>query len=251
MSIFRCCGLLMGIVVFCGRIELALSFSTGNEGALIDFPAAQLTSNGEVSLEGKVQFSPQGKARGALVFSGNKIKVRSGEARLELMMGGSLRLLNDSELTILQNHSPYLFALSKGSVAFNLDSSREDSFFTPDFVIKTLAEGSSAKNKHKGELTVGADGVVCLHSQTGNLKVTTQDGQNFLILPSGGSMQLHPGDVVNQPMFYSQACSCLKPSGKLVNDFSAGFGPRPARSFWARISLALRQFAHMASLGLL
>lgn len=251
MSISRCFGLLIGLLVISGRIELALSFSTSNEGALVDFPAAQLTSNGEVSLEGKVQLSPQGKARGALVFSGNKIRVRSGEARLELMMGGSLRLLDDSELTILQNHSPYLFTLSKGSVAFNLDSSRGDSFFTPDFVIRTLDEDSSVRNKHKGELTVGADGVVCLHSQIGNLRVTTQDGQNFLILPSGGSMQLHPGDVVNQPMFYSQACSCLKPSGKLVNDFSAGFGPRPVRSFWARISLTLRQFARIVSFGLL
>ncbi len=250
MSIYKCRWLLVGVVFFCVRIEPSLSSSVGHDGALIDFPAAHLTSNGEVNIEGKVQLSPRGKAKGALVFSGNKINVRRGEARLELMMGGSLRLLDDSELTILQNHSPFLFTLSKGSVAFELDSSRGDSFFTPDFIIQILSEVSPVKNKHKGELTVRADGVVCLHSRSGNLRVTTQDGQNFLILPSGGSMQLHPGDVVNQPMFYSQACSCLKPSGKLVNDLGRAFGPRPVRSIWGRISLVLRQFAHIASLGL-
>jgi hypothetical protein len=252
MSIQKCWRLLGGVVLFCGGFNSALFSSTGHEGAQADFPAAHLTSHGEVSLEGKVQLSSQGKIKGALVLSGNKISVRSGNARLELMLGGSLRLMDESELAILQNHSPYLFTLSKGSVAFDLDSSQGDSFFTPDFVIKTLSEGSSVKNKHQGELTVGVDGVVCLHSRTGNLMITTQDGQNFLILPAGGSMQLHPGDVVNQPMFYSQACSCLKPSGKPWNDFGAAFGPsRPPRSLWGRISLALRQFAHIASFGLL
>jgi hypothetical protein len=175
--------------------------------------------------------------------------VGAGEARLELLLGGFLKIHANSHLLILQNHSPYLFTLSQGAVSFDLKSSKGDIFFTPDFVIRTEPDPTQTENHFRGEISLEVSGRICVWSRQGRLKITTQDNQNFLSIPSGTNLTLHPGKEGQDPLIYAQNCPCTKlwnNPQKAVLSFRAA---TPTLHLWRRIGMALHKTLHFITLG--
>jgi hypothetical protein len=242
-SIFARAGLL-GVVLLAGTGQASTASSE-----IENFPAAQLTSKGEVSVEGRIQLDRKRDSQGPLIYAGNKINVKTGEAKLELLLGGKMRLLRDTELTILENHPPYLFSISKGTLSFELKSNG-DNIFTPDFLIKTISEPIPGPSKVKGEMSLMPGGVLCLFAQSGTLQVATQDNQTLLLIPAGHSMELHPGGPLGPPQFLSQSCGCLDSAKVRPEDFQLSFAGRH-RSFWGRTATAFRRAVHLITLGLI
>jgi hypothetical protein len=235
---------LIGVALLAVKCQ---AFATNSE--IENFPAAQLISKGEVSVEGRIQLDRKRESQGPLIYAGNKINVKAGEAKLELLSGGMMRLLKNTELTILENHPPYLFSISKGTLSFDLKSNG-DNIFTPDFLIKTISEPFKGPIKVKGEMSLKPGGVLCLFAQSGALQVATQDNQTLLVIPAGHSMELHPGGPLGQPQFLSQSCGCLDSAKFRPEDFQLSFASRP-RSFWGRTAMALRRAFHLITLGLI
>jgi hypothetical protein len=216
------------------------------------FPVAQLEPKGEVSVEGKIQLARGADSRSPLVYSGNRIEVGSGEARLELILGGSIRLFSRSSLSILQNHSPFLFTLSKGEISFDLHSSRGDGFFTPDFLVRTQPDPRNPKNRFRGEIGLEAGGALCVRSLSGVLEINTQDMKSFLTVPPGSSLRILPGTLTQAPAYYALDCACAGKSKPSPEDYLKSFRPVSSPpTLWKSISRVLRKTLHVVSLGLL
>jgi ferric-dicitrate binding protein FerR (iron transport regulator) len=175
-----------------------------------DFPAGVLAIRGEVQLEGRFLVVSQRRSSEPFVYSGNTIRVADGEARLELLLGGALNLCRASQLSILQNHSPYLFSLARGSVTFDLPQSRGDTFFTPDFLIRTSGDSSAGPTAFKGEISMDSDGAVCVRSLAGDLRITAQSGSDAMVLLPGASVRLFPGKIGSEVTFLKESCACAK-----------------------------------------
>jgi hypothetical protein len=217
-----------------------------------NYPVAQLEHKGEVSVEGKIQLALGAESRAPLVYSGNRIEVGSGEARLEMILGGSIKLFSRSGLSILQNHSPFLFTLSQGEVAFDLHSSRGDGFFTPDFLVKTQPDPRNPKNHFRGEIALEAGGALCVRSLSGVLQISTQDQQSFLMVPPGSSLRILPGTLTQAPAYYAMDCACAGKSKPKPEDYMKSFRPAfPQPTFWKSLRTALRKALHVVSLGLI
>ena len=95
-----------------------------------------LSFNGKLRIDGNVAWGTHGQSELPIIYNGTSIYLQNGTATLELLMGGSIELCEESNLTVQEIHSPYLFTLQHGSIIFDLPNSAGDIFFTPDFLIK-------------------------------------------------------------------------------------------------------------------
>jgi hypothetical protein len=213
-----------------------------------DYPVGVLTSKGRVDIEGRIQVTARSKSADPMIYSGNKIYVAEGEARLDLVLGGNIKLCRDSQFTILQGHSPYLFTLNKGSISFELSESRGDTFFTPDFLIQTTVNTADGKPfSFRGELSVDDRGVVCVRSVEGSLRLMTQNNRGILTIPAGASVRLNPGEIKPESIVLNQSCSCQNLSPKEARSLTLSFQHKQGHG----LTLFLRKLAHIVTLGLL
>jgi hypothetical protein len=214
-----------------------------------DYPVGVLTAKGRVSIEGRIQFTAKSKFLDPMLYSGNMIRVAEGQAKLDLVLGGSIKLCNDSELAILHGHSPYLFTLNKGSIYFELTESRGDTFFTPDFLIQTEVAASSKPSAFRGEITVETGGMICVRSLEGRLRLTAQNNRGVLTIPAGASIRLSPGEIRPESVMLNQSCSCQSLlSPREAQDLIMSFQPGERnRSLLGRF---FRKLARIVTFGL-
>jgi hypothetical protein len=214
-----------------------------------DFPAGVLAIRGEVQLEGRFLVISQRRSSEPFVYSGNTIQVADGEARLELLLGGALNICRASQLSILQNHPPYLFSLARGSVTFDLPQSRGDTFFTPDFLIRTSGDSSAGPTAFKGEISLDSDGAVCVRSLVGDLRIIAQSGSDAMVLLPGASVRLLPGKIGSEVTFLKESCACTK--YPKLNDSLMSFQPRSGpRHFRVKTGNLFRKLLHVLTVGL-
>ena len=102
-----------------------------------------LSFNGNLRIDGKVAWGNHGQSKPPIIYNGTRIYLQNGTATLELLMGGVIKLCEESNLTVQEIHSPYLFTLHHGSIIFDLPNSAGDIFFTPDFLIKIKSSSDS------------------------------------------------------------------------------------------------------------
>lgn len=233
-------------------LTLSLLGANENTGAstpkVEDFPAGVLIIRGEVHLEGRFVVISERKSSEPFVYSGNRISVTAGEARLELLLGGALNICRGSRMTVLQNHSPYLFSLESGSFSFEFPQSRGDTLFTPDFLIKTEPAESAATVPFRGEISLEPDGSLCVRSLSGDLRIALQSGGEPFTLRPGASVHLSPGKAAQQVGFENERCDCGRwPKAK---SSILSFQPRPHQSkFLVTTKSVIRKLLHVMTLG--
>ncbi|MEW5978048.1 MAG: hypothetical protein AB1898_19815 [Acidobacteriota bacterium] len=223
------------------------------DGATAQYPVGVLLSKGRVSVEGRVEFTQHSKYVDPMVFTGNRIIVREGEAQIELLLGGTIRICSNSELSIMHNRSPYLFLLHGGSAAFDLPESRGDTFFTADFLVRTQVGSADHKLPFKGEIRLDPDGTVCVSSKRGGLVVSRQDNQSMLTVPDGASVRLQPLETLTPLLARAEDCSCLdRAQPKDIEKLVLSLQPhQPKRTLLRRLGGVFRRVLRVVSLGLL
>lgn len=214
-----------------------------------DFPAGVLSIRGEVRLEGRFLVVSQRKSSEPFVYSGNRIQVTQGEARLELLLGGALNICKASLLTVLKNHSPYLFSVELGSITFDLPRSQGDTFFTPDFLIKTEIGPTGEPTSSKGEISLEPNGEICVRSIAGNLRITTQGGAHALTLMPGSSVHLLPNWTGSDVAFLKESCACSR--YPKLSDTWLSFRQRSGKpAFLLKTWSFFRKMLHVLTIGL-
>jgi hypothetical protein len=240
---------LIGLMQTAGNGLLAMSKERSSLPKVEDFPAGVLSIQGEVRLEGRFLVISQRKSTEPFVYSGNRIQVTEGEAKLELLLGGALNICKASQLTVLKNHSPYLFSLETGGLTFDLPRSRGDTFFTPDFLITTESEPSGPPTSSKGEISLESDGGICVRSLAGNLRIATQNGSHAFSLLPGASVRLSPDEGGSKVVFLKESCACTR--YPKLSDAMLSFREHPGRGvFLVKTRTFFRKMLHVLTLGL-
>ena len=153
-----------------------------------------LSFNGKLRIDGNVAWGTHGQSELPIIYNGTSIYLQNGTATLELLMGGSIELCEESNLTVQEIHSPYLFTLQHGSIIFDLPNSAGDIFFTPDFLIK-IKPNSDSRTHYKGKIQVDQDGTICITSEKGPLVVETQDQSSMFDISAGSGITIRPGET--------------------------------------------------------
>jgi len=240
---------LIGVMQLAGIGLFALGKERSSSSKVEDFPVGVLSIQGEVRLEGRFLVISQRKSTEPFVYSGNRIQVTEGQAKLELLLGGTINICKASQLTVLNNHSPYLFSLETGSLTFDLPQSRGDTFFTPDYLISTDSKPSGFPSSSKGEVSLESNGEICIRSLAGNLRIATQNGSHAFNLYPGASVRLSPDRVGSEVVFLKESCSCTQ-YPKLSDALLSFREPPGRRAFLVKARSFFRKMSHIMTIGL-
>ena len=241
--------LVVSLVLHCVATPFSLGHPPTQAGHAGKFPVGVLTSKGNLQLTGRVDWGRGGGSVLPMVYDGTRIHLKSGRAELELLMGGRLNLCRDTDLTVQQPRSPFLFTLHSGRVAYDLSRSQGDLFLTPDFLIRVEPDPQARPEACRGEIGLESDGTICVRSDQGLLVITAQDYSETIAVPPGPGMRIVPGRIASPEYF--QDCDCAGPlsfpegNGPGVSAYGAGgsSGKSPWRSF-------LRTLIKILTLGL-
>ena len=241
--------LVVSLVLLCAATPVSLGHPPTQAGHAGKFPVGVLTSKGNLQLTGRVDWGRGGGSVLPMVYDGTRIHLKRGKAELELLMGGRLNLCRDTDLTVQQPRSPFLFTLHNGRVAYDLPRSQGDLFLTPDFLIRVDPGPQPRSEACRGEIGLESDGTICVRSDKGLLVITAQDHSETIAVPPGPGMRIVPGRIASPEYF--QDCDCAGPmrsrerNGPGASAYGAGgpSGKSPWRFF-------LRTLIKILTLGL-
>jgi hypothetical protein len=176
-----------------GKVVEAVS-SDSTEGAA-DNPTDDSvgTIEGEaIALQGPMSVEVvQGKVR-TMLRSGNDIRVKSGQARLDLVEGGKIIICGPAHLSVLKSGGSLTLALDTGVVRVQVDKRPSVIVYTAQIQAKPIAIGDSPQ-----DVLIGFDspGVMCVRATSGAVRLEQQlTGQN-VIVPQGGDIVLNNGSL--------------------------------------------------------
>ena len=240
---------LVCLVLLCATATVSLGHPSTPSGQAGKFPVGFVTSKGGIQLTGRVDWGRSGRSPFPMIYDGTRIHSKSGKAQLELLAGGQLSLCLDTDLTVQQPRSPFLFTLQRGSVSYDLPHSQGDLFLTPDFLIRVSPGSQLQPDAYRGEIGLEPDGTICVRSDRGLLEITGQDNSTMLTVPPGPGMRVAPGRIASPEYFRDCRCAGPLPSGERNGPGASAYGSAgPSRkSAWKSF---LRNLVKILTLGL-
>jgi hypothetical protein len=149
------------------------------------------TIEGEsISLQGPMSVEVvHGQVR-TMLRSGNDIRVKSGQARLELVEGGKIAICGPAHLSVLKSGGSLTVALDTGVIRVHIEKQPVVTIYTAQIQAKPI---SIADGPQDALIGFDAPATMCVRATTGAIRLEQQlTGQN-VIVPQGGDILLNNG----------------------------------------------------------
>jgi hypothetical protein len=173
---------------------LAFCFATLNARA--DEPAVTDkvgSIEGEaISVEGPMSVDVVGGKVRTVLRSGSDVRVKAGQARIDLVEGGHITICGPAHFSVLKSGGALTVALESGTIRAFMQSEPALTVYTPQIQAKPISIGSGSM-----ELLVGLDaaGSMCIRATKGAVRIEQQlTGQNMLV-PQNGDVTLTNGQL--------------------------------------------------------
>lgn len=186
------------MLVSAAALLLTVLLATTSSGPLLaaadtDNPADDSvgTIEGEaIALQGPMTVEVvQGKVK-TILRSGNDIRVKSGQARLDLVEGGKIVICGPAHLSVLKSGGSLTLALDTGVVRIHIEKQPTVTIYTAQIQAKPIAIGDAPQ-----DALIGFDspGVMCVRATTGAIRLEQQLTGQSVIVPQGGDIVLNNG----------------------------------------------------------
>jgi len=146
-----------------------------------------------------------------LLASGNRVMVRSGQARIALEGGGEIAICGAARFQVIRSGTALTVVLEYGVLDLRLDATRSVSVYTPLIVATPVVIGGEATDTSVG---LGQDGKMCLRAKSGAVRIEQQLSGQELLIPQTGEISLSEGQVVSLSPS-SAECTCKLDESKL------------------------------------
>lgn len=152
-----------------------------------------------------------GKVR-TVLMSGSDVRVKSGQAVIELVEGGRISICGPAHFSVLKSGSALTLALDSGTIHVHVDSEPALTVYTAQIQAKPISIGGGAQ-----DLLVGLDGSgqMCLRANTGAVRVEQQLTGQSVIIPQSGDVSLFNGQLETLHTSAGR-CACELPDPKFV-----------------------------------
>jgi len=198
---------------FCAIAPLALSFAFGPglRAQTIRESVGRVEGRDFVVENSAGEPMPPGE-QAELLSSGNRLVVRSGQARIILEGGGDIVICDAAELQVLKSQGAITIALDYGMLRVHVNKSDPVSVFTPFVLATTVAIGGGER-----DVTVGLEqtGQMCIRAKSGAVRVGQQLSGESLIVPQFGGLTLSGGQI-NAVSSSAPGCTCEADSARLA-----------------------------------
>ncbi|HEY2459785.1 MAG TPA: hypothetical protein VGI16_03220 [Candidatus Acidoferrum sp.] len=162
---------------------------------LSDEPAADtvgVIEGDSISVQGPMSVEVVRGVVKTVLRSGSDIRVKSGQARIELVEGGHLAICGPAHLSVLKSGNSLTVALDSGTIHAQIDHGPALTVYTAQIQAKPMAIGDAPV-----DLLVGFDspGAMCIRATAGAIRVEQQLAAQSVIVPQGGDIFLSNGQL--------------------------------------------------------
>jgi hypothetical protein len=135
-----------------------------------------------------------GAGNAKMLTSGSEVRVRSGEARLELLRGGLVQICGPAHFTLLGSGDQLTLALESGRVEVLASGPARIAIYTAQIVAHPVEISGEPVEFMLG---VEATGAVCIRAGAGAVELEEQLTSKKLIVPQGGEMLVPNGRLAD------------------------------------------------------
>jgi hypothetical protein len=125
-----------------------------------------------------------------ILRSGNDIRVKSGQARLELVEGGKIAICGPAHLSVLKSGGSLTLALDTGVIRVHVEKQPAVTVYTAQIQAKPISIGEGPQDALIG---FDAPGVMCVRAMAGAIRLEQQLTGQSVIVPQGGNILLNNG----------------------------------------------------------
>lgn len=143
-----------------------------------------------IALQGPMIVQVENGEVKTILRSGSEVRVKSGQARINLVEGGQIVICGPAHISILKAGKALTVALDSGTIHARLDSELLLTVYTAQIQAQPIAIAGG-----KQEVLVGFDtpGVMCVRATSGAMRLEQQLTGQSVVVPQGGDILLADG----------------------------------------------------------
>jgi hypothetical protein len=157
-----------------------------------------------ISVQGPLSVDTVNGRVKTVLRSGSDVRVKSGQARIDLVEGGQITICGPAHFSVLKSGGSLTVALDSGIIRARVEREPTLTVYTAQIQAKFLAIGGRAQ-----DALVGFDvaGDLCIRTTTGALRLENQLSGQSIVVPEGGDILVPNGQLENLRNSTGK-CSC-------------------------------------------
>jgi hypothetical protein len=145
-----------------------------------------------ISVEGPVSIDVvQGQMR-TILRSGSDVHVKSGQARIDLIEGGSIAICGPAHFSVLKSGAALTLALDTGTVHAHIENQPALTIYTAQIQARPVAIGDGPQDALIG---LDSSGSMCIRANKGAVRIEQQFTGQSVIVPQSGDVSLTNGQL--------------------------------------------------------
>ena len=153
------------------------------------------TIEGEaISVQGPLSVDTLNGRSKTVLRSGSDVRVKFGQARIELVEGGQLVICGPAHLSLLKSGGSLTVALDSGTIRARVEREPALTIYTAEIQATLLPIGSGTQDALVGFDSTGA---MCIRTTTGALRLENQLTGQSVVVPQGSDTVVPSGPLEN------------------------------------------------------
>ena len=165
-----------------------------------------------ISVQGPMTVETNNGQMKTVLRSGSEVTVKSGQAHIELVEGGSITICGPAHFSLLKSAGALTIALDKGTIHAHIEGQPALTVYTAQIQAHAIAIGSGPQDMLVG---LDASGNLCIRASAGAVRIEQQLTGQSLLIPQNGDVSVTNGQLESLRTSAGQ-CNCeLQASAKL------------------------------------
>ena len=145
-----------------------------------------------ISVQGPMTMdSANGQVR-TILRSGSEVRVKSGQAHIELVEGGDITICGPAHFSLLKSGGGLTIALDVGTIHAHVEGQLVLTVYTAQIQAHPVAIGNGPQDALVG---LDASGAMCIRANSGAVRIEQQLTGQSLLIPQNGDVSLTNGQL--------------------------------------------------------
>jgi hypothetical protein len=145
-----------------------------------------------IAVEGPMSVEIVGGKVKTVLRSGSDVRVKAGQARIDLVEGGSITICGPAHFSVLKSGGSLTVALDTGTIHTHLESDLPLVIYTAQIQARPISIGNGPE-----DMLVGLDayGAMCVRANKGAVRIEQQLTGQSILVPQSGDVSLTNGQL--------------------------------------------------------
>jgi hypothetical protein len=182
--------ILLATALFCAALPFANLAGKDNPPPLGD--AVGAIEGESISVEGPMSVEVVGGKVKTVLRSGSDVRVKTGQARIDLVEGGSITICGPAHFSVLKSGASLTVALDSGTIRTHLETDLSLIIYTAQIQARPISIGNGPEDTLVGLDTAGA---MCVRANKGAVRIEQQLTGQSVLVPQTGDVSLTNGQL--------------------------------------------------------